>query len=720
MITKITLNKIASYKQPVHLETDKKVNLVYGLNGAGKSILSNFLYQPDDSSYNNCFIDGLDKEEIVVYNQSFIQDYFYESDNLKGIFTLSKKNKEAEQKIKNAEKLIAANDTQRKNKTDSLDKLEISLDSKQQQAENKTWEIKTNYTGGDRVLEFCLEGLKGKKNKLFRHLLGIPEPEKKPKKDIDTIKKEVRALSGENAKKYDLLPTINFEQEVVETDDILNKQIVGNENSTVFELISKLKNSDWVKEGLVYLPEVTENPKDCPFCQQKTITQSVIDNLKDYFNESYENDIQTLNNLYIKYKEAINNIPQKAVFKSNPIIQGEKEQFDNKYNNLTRILNANLKKLEDKIKSPSQEFKLNSSIDVLKILSDFVAEVNNKIDVHNNKIDNRKAALKSLTNSFWNFMRWEYNQTISNYQNDKSTFNKDSQRILKAIETLDNKITEQNEIISEQQKNTVNIEEAVNNINKGLIDLGISDFCISKYSENLYKIARGSTDSEIFQSLSEGEKMIISFLYFLELCRGKRNATDVNKKKIIVIDDPISSLSHIYIFNIGQLIKYEFLRSDKYEQVFLLTHSLYFFYELTETKHDKRKEIQNLYRIVKNSEGSYILTMKYEEIQNDYHSYWQIIKDDKQPPALIANCMRNIVEYFFNFIEKRDLGNVFQKPQLQGNKYQAFGRYINRESHSLGQNIFDIKEFNYSDFKDGLRLLFEQNGYDEHYKRMMK
>ena len=117
---------------------------------------------------------------------------------------------------------------------------------------------------------------------------------------------------------------------------------------------------------------------------------------------------------------------------------------------------------------------------------------------------------------------------------------------------------------------------------------------------------------------------------------------------------------------------------------------------------------------------SQILEMKYEEIQNDYHSYWQIIKDDKQPAALIANCMRNIVEYFFNFIEKRDLGNVFQKPILQENKYQAFGRYINRESHSLGQNIFDIKEFDYTIFKEGLRLIFEQNGYEEHYNRMMK
>ena len=35
MITKVTLNSVASYKKPAVLETDMKVNLVYGLNGTG-------------------------------------------------------------------------------------------------------------------------------------------------------------------------------------------------------------------------------------------------------------------------------------------------------------------------------------------------------------------------------------------------------------------------------------------------------------------------------------------------------------------------------------------------------------------------------------------------------------------------------------------------------------------------------------------------------------
>jgi wobble nucleotide-excising tRNase len=146
---------------------------------------------------------------------------------------------------------------------------------------------------------------------------------------------------------------------------------------------------------------------------------------------------------------------------------------------------------------------------------------------------------------------------------------------------------------------------------------------------------------------------------------------------------------------------------------------LYFFYELTDANHERRKNTQRLFRLVKNDEGSSLHPMKYEEIQNDYQSYWVIVADRKQPPALIANCMRNIVEYFFNFVQKADLSNVVQKPELQENRFQAFCRYISRESHSFGQNIFDFKEFDYDDFRAGLQLIFEVTGYPEHYKKMI-
>tara|TARA_B110000037_G_scaffold195370_1_gene231720 strand:+ start:3250 stop:3498 length:249 start_codon:yes stop_codon:yes gene_type:complete len=81
--------------------------------------------------------------------------------------------------------------------------------------------------------------------------------------------------------------------------------------------------------------------------------------------------------------------------------------------------------------------------------------------------------------------------------------------------------------------------------------------------------------------------------------------------------------------------------------------------------------------------------------------------------------MRNVIEYFFGFIEKRELSNIFP-PDLEDDKFHAFYRYVNKESHSISQNIFDTKEFDYSIFKEGLRLVFEKNGYSKHYKKMMK
>ncbi len=317
-------------------------------------------------------------------------------------------------------------------------------------------------------------------------------------------------------------------------------------------------------------------------------------------------------------------------------------------------------------------------------------------------------------------MRWQYEQTLSRFEQDKKAYEQKSLDLEKEINVIKTTIYTEEQKIADAQRETVNIDEAIIAINNGLQEIGIDSFEIAKHSDSLYRIVRKNSSEDAFRSLSEGEKMMISFLYFCELCKGKKEAQDSSTSKIIVIDDPISSLSHIFVFNIGRLIKNLFFKNHRFSQIFVLTHSLYFFYELTETNHDRRKESQNLFRISKSSDGSKIQTIKYEEIQNDYQAYWNVINDREQPPALIANCMRNIIEYFFNFVRKKDLGNVFQMPELQNTRLQAFYRYINRESHSIGQNLIDMKEFDYDVFKEGLKLIFEKTGYLEHFNAMSK
>ncbi|WP_299276377.1 AAA family ATPase [uncultured Psychroserpens sp.] len=739
MITKIDLNKVASYKSQATLETDKALNLIYGLNGTGKSTLSNYLLKREDQKYKDCSVVGLDENhEILVYNQTFIRENFFESESLKGIFTLSKENKEAVIKIASAQKEIETLDREKDKKNKELETEKTSINKKFENAKQAVWKIKTDYSGGDRVLEFCLEGHKGSKDNLFNHIQGLTKPADKPNKNIEDLKNEVQAIMGQNAQKYSYIPKITFSSSSIETEKVFDKQIVGNENSSISELITKLGNSDWVKSGLKFLPEEPiEEKKDCPFCQEKTISNDLIKNIKEYFDASYEADINSIKKLLEEYKQAILQIPNITTFEANPKFETFKKDFEIKFNIFYQLVESNRKKIDEKVKNPSVSQTLEGSTKSLEEVNEIISKINASIKEHNDKIDEKATVKTAIKKTFWQIMRSDYDQTISSYLSDKGTSKIKTDSLSTAIKGFKNTILGQRSIISEQQKKTVNIEKAIANINDGLIDLGINDFKIENHEENLYKIVRGENRERVFRSLSEGEKMIISFLYFLEMCRGKQDATETGKKKIIVIDDPISSLSHIYVFNIGRLIKNEFFgkketKKDeatgekvnvwnyKYEQVFILTHSLYFFYEITETKHDERKETQKLFRLIKNNDGSRFQRMKYEEIQNDYQAYWFIIKDENQPPALIANCMRNIIEYFFNFVEKKDLNNFFRQKPLNTNKFQAFYRYINRESHSLGQNIFDFKEFDYNDFKDGFSELFKAAGYEEHYNKMIK
>ena len=112
MIRKVNL-RCASYKELATLETDKKFNLIYGLNGSGKSIFSEHLRKIgcDDEKFTECSIETdntenksklSSDEKILVYNQKWVNEAFYESPTLKGIFSLSKENADAKKEIDHA------------------------------------------------------------------------------------------------------------------------------------------------------------------------------------------------------------------------------------------------------------------------------------------------------------------------------------------------------------------------------------------------------------------------------------------------------------------------------------------------------------------------------------------------------------------------------------------------------------------------------------------
>ena len=241
MLSKIALQGVASYQSLTALETDTKVNIVYGLNGTGKSTLSNFLYNPQAAGYEQCSVDQSADEAVLVYNQQFIQDHFYEADSLKGIFSLSKENKDIEEKIKTAEAELTDLQQKEEDASKSITVEKTKLSDLKSQTQNKLFEIKQMYAGGDRVLEYCLDRRKNKEP-LFNYMLGLSKPEIEPSKNVDQIKSEVEAINGENAQEYKAYSALSFTEHEVEESEIFSELIVGNNDSPAASLITKLNN----------------------------------------------------------------------------------------------------------------------------------------------------------------------------------------------------------------------------------------------------------------------------------------------------------------------------------------------------------------------------------------------------------------------------------------------------------------------------------------------
>lgn len=673
MISKIVLKGVASYRKEAVLDTDKKVNLLYGLNGTGKSTFSEFLYDRTAFRFSQCRIEGIeDTDKILVYNQKFVQDTFYEPQGIHGIFTLSKGNAEAQKEIDNVSAEVKKLTEQRKKIEEKKEKDEKKHLSEIEEYKKQVWKIKTEFTGGDRVLEFCIDGLKGNKDTLFRHIVSLEKTEDELDYSVEDLKIEAQQLQGE-AKSRQMLSRVQNTVDDIEQSELLSKVIVGNKNSSVASLIEELGNSDWVNTGIKYI-HLDGEKGVCPFCQQETITQSFLNQISAYFDETFNQDKSQIERMISRYDAEIKQvIDYITVIKEDEFLKKRKADIETLATNLISVSEQNLNILKEKAKTPSIQVSLQPITTIIEDINDIIETANGEICLYNQRIADIKGSKNIIRDKFWKLMRKEYNSVIELYVANEKAYEQSVKKLQKELLTKTTDINTNIALIEEKRKKTVNIDEAVENIKNGLIDIGITDFTIEKYSEEeaLYRLKREDSNEDVFKTLSEGEKMVISFLYFIELCKGDSTAEKTSNKKIVVIDDPISSLSHIYVFNIGRLIHNEFLRTEKYDQLFILTHSLYFFYELTNTNHKERKDTQKLFRICKNTESSYFEDMKYEDIQNDYQAYWHIIKDEKQAPALIANCMRNVIEYFFNFVEKQDFAQVFQRPELQETAYSG-------------------------------------------------
>lgn len=119
------------------------------------------------------------------------------------------------------------------------------------------------------------------------------------------------------------------------------------------------------------------------------------------------------------------------------------------------------------------------------------------------------------------------------------------------------KIKELNNEIRELEKTMVSIKPIVNKINALLKGYGFTNFSLAcTEDEKSYRIQR--EDGQLVgETLSEGEVTFITFLYYYYyyLTKGSLKENDILKNKVLVIDDPISSLDSSILFIVSVLVK---------------------------------------------------------------------------------------------------------------------------------------------------------------------
>lgn len=229
--------------------------------------------------------------------------------------------------------------------------------------------------------------------------------------------------------------------------------------------------------------------------------------------------------------------------------------------------------------------------------------------------------------------------------------------------------------------------------------------------------------------MSEGEVTFITFLYFLQLAKGSVDKDTISEERILIIDDPISSLDSNVLFIVSSLIKriIKQVRTGNgfINQIILLTHNVYFHKEVSfidgRTKECKDTSYWILRKINNLSSVQYFHMRN--PIQTSYELLWLELKNiDKNSGVTIQNTMRRIIENYFKILGKYGDDDLIQK--FTTHEEQEICRslicWINDGSHSIADDLFiEAHNDNIARYESVFRDIFKLTGHEEHYKMMM-
>ncbi|PUD87756.1 AAA family ATPase [Helicobacter pylori] len=734
-ISQISLKKVATFDENGASFKDlNSINFIYGANGSGKTTTSSFLKNLAENGIEDKFANSKiawynnESLKIEVYNKQFKEEQFRNS-QVKGIFTLGKKTNENLENIESKKKSIREEKEKKEKNESSLEKLTQEKEKEEKDFADRCWE--KLYKKNEEDFKETLEGFK-RKEKFKEKILKEFENDKYNQSEIvglEKLKEKIEIVFGENQTELALLECNLTDFDFIENHSIWEQKIVGSGDAAIADLIKRLSNEDWVAWGREYI----KDNSICPFCQKETITEEFKKQLESYFDTSYQESTETIK----KMKEDYTNKTDEVLERLDEIIKTEWNKLNTE--NLKRIIetlkskfNGNQQKMHDKSKEMSRSFELDSTKNEIDAIKDLIAKANEQITNHNETIKDIEKQKKSCKEQTWKFLVNEFKSDIQEYNKKYCGLEKGINNLEKEISENQEKIKKLENEIKELEKNMVSIKPIVNEINTLLKGYGFTNFGLAcTEDEKFYRIQR--EDGQLVgETLSEGEVTFITFLYYYHLAKGSLKENDISKNKVLVIDDPISSLDSNILFIVSVLVK-DLIKETMEEeinikQIIILTHNTYFYKEITLECDLKRYQGKYSFWIIKKDNNvSKIKDYKENPIKNSYELLWQEVKQAKENNASwvsLQNVMRRIIEYYFkilgDFKHNDNLSECFKKIE-EKQVCDSFIPWLNDGSHGISDDLFvQSQDTSIETYLKVFEKIFKETGHEAHYKMMMR
>lgn len=729
MIESLSIAKVATYAEtPEVMSGLKAVNFVFGSNGAGKTTIGRLI--ADATSFPECRVSwkGGTPLQTLVYNRDFVDRNFKPSEDLKGVFTLGEEQVEVLEKIA---ELRLARDTLTKKIEGWNEALGgkdgaggkrgemVALDTA---FKEKCWSQKIKY---DSRFQKAFEGVRNSsekfKDRMLEHVASASDL-----LPLSDLEKRADAVFGQAPVLEPLVPTIDAANLLShESNPVLKKKVVGKGDVDIAAMINKLGNSDWVKEGI---PFFEKNDEICPFCQQAT-EEAFSRSLEEYFDETFVRDTGKIEELEAGYRVDSESLRQKiAAIASTPNRFLDVERLGIEREILDGKLTINYQRILEKRKEPSHSVQLDSIEGVVEAIGALISSANSQISEHNRMVQNLSSEKQKLVAQVWRFVVEEIRADITAYQaargNTAKAIKGLSDQIEQATRDKSAKISE----IRELEKNTTSVQPTVDAINQLLKSFGFHGFLIANVSGTTsYKLIRAD-GTEAMRTLSEGEKTFVTFLYFFQLIKGSETESGITTDRVVVFDDPVSSLDSDILFIVGSLIKGVFLdvRGGKghVKQVFVLTHNVYFHKEVTfNPERRQRRAIgdETFWVVRKADHVSKLESYPTNPIKTSYELLWEEVRRPDRSNLTIQNTLRRILENYFKILGGVDPDAICAA--FEGREKiicKSLFSWVNDGSHFAHDDIFVSDGATTDIYLQVFKNIFSKLKHDAHYRMMMK